>query len=123
MSYTAAARTGCMGQRLIAGFDTADLFVDNAGEPIKVWEREVSYIGTATLRQAMSQDQWLRFDLLTNIFMREKGNVPLTDEVEFYASGNIKELRHKKVAYRMKGTSYFGTNKKPIIEETDDGDI
>ena len=119
---TAAARTGVLGQRLIAGFDTADLFVDNAGEPIKVWEREVSYIGTATLRQAMTQDRWLRFDLLTNIFLREKGDVSMSDEVEFYASGNIKELRHKKVAYRMKGTSYFGTNKKPIIEADDDDD-
>ena len=122
MGYTASATTGVLGQRLIAGFDTADLFVDNMGERIDVWDRQVSYIGTATVRQAMSQDRWLRFDLLLNTVLREK-NLSMSDEIEFYACGQIKELRHKKVAYRMRGTKYYGTNKNPIVEENHDDDV
>lgn len=119
MGYTARATTGVLGQYLIAGFDTADLFVDNAGEPIKVWDREVTYKDTVTVRQALTQNKWLPFDLLLHTILREV-DIPMSDEIELYASGAIKEIRYKKTAWRMKGKVYFGTNKNPIIEENDD---
>lgn len=122
MAITAQQTTGSLGQRLVAGFDLSNVFVDNSGDrPIRVWEREVTYQGTATLDEVLSLDKYLKFDLLANI-LRGDEKLPLSTEVELYASGAIKEIRVGKKAYRCKGNKYYGTNKKPVIEKDESED-
>jgi hypothetical protein len=133
MGYTANATTGVLGQRLIAGFDLANVFVDNMGEQIQVWEREVSYIGTATLDQILNSDELFelkeitmkqfrdfnKLNLLANIIVNDE-KVSIDSEVQYFMSGNIREIRVGKIAYRSCGTKYYGTNKKPIIDKVDE---
>jgi hypothetical protein len=119
MSFKAQATTGVLGQRLIAGFDLANVFVDNMGDQIQVWDREVSYVDTVTLAEVLSSDKYIRFDLLANILVKDE-KVSRKTEVSLYASGNVKEIRVDKLAYRCKGTKYYGTNKKPTIDIVDE---
>ena len=119
MGYKAGASTGILGQRLVAGFDLADLFINNVGERIQIWDREVTYKGTETLENVLTSDKYLRFNLLANILLRDE-KVPLKTKVGLYASGNVRELRVDKKAYRCHGSKYYGTNKKPILDKVDE---
>jgi len=138
MGYTARATTGVLGQRLVAGFDLADVFVDNMGEPIQVWEREVSYKGTTTLDTIIYADEiwedmsaeerkesrqtfkdYNKLNMLAHILYRDE-KVKLDSEVSYYMSGDIREIRVGKLSYRCKGNKYYGTNKKPVIDKIDE---
>lgn len=110
----AQATTGCLGQRLWAGFDLADVFVDNAGDPIKVWERQVSYKDAMPLGQVLVSNKYISFDMLARRVIAE--GVSEDTEVQLLSSGTIKEIRVGKLAYRSKGSMYFGSSKNPVIE-------
>jgi len=119
MGYKAQATTGILGQRLVAGFDLANVFVDNMGEQIQVWERQVSYVDTVTLEEVLTSNKLIRFDLLANILINDE-KIPRDTEVGLYSCGSIKEIRVGKIAYRCKGAKYYGTNKKPIVDVIDE---
>lgn len=107
MGFTAQATTGTDGGRLSYGFDKSNIFVDGMGERMRTLEREVSYVGTTTLRDALTNNKYIRFNLLVNI-LKNQEKVPVATEVELYASGNIQEIRIKKKCYRIKGNKYYG---------------
>jgi hypothetical protein len=120
MSFTAQATTGCLGQPLVNDFDLSNVFVNNSGERINIWSREVSYKFTDTLRNILSADKkYLSYNLLASI-LRDKEKVALSAEVSLYASGNVKEIRVDNKAYRCVGTKYYGSNKNPVLDKEDD---
>ncbi len=110
----AQATTGCLGQRLWAGFDLADVFQDNAGDPIKVWERQVSFKDAMSLGEVLVSNKYISFDMLANRLLSE--GISEDTEVQLFSSGTIKEIRVGKVAYRSKGSMYFGSSKNPVVE-------
>ena len=107
----ARAVTGEDGQTLIKGFDLSNVFVDNMGETIKGWEREVEYKDTTTLRNIIEETgshiKFLTWNLLANIIEREY-NIPLDTEVDLFVSGKVREIRIKKKQYRIFGDNYLG---------------
>lgn len=103
----AFAVTGQDGKRLVRGFDLSNVFTDNMGERIQPWEREVCYKHTATMREVLKEDKYIKWDLLANIIRREE-KIPLDTEVELFATGKIREIRIKKKHYRVIGHSYIG---------------
>lgn len=111
MGFTAQATTGALGQRLLSGFDTANMTPMLAGEPIDLWDREVSYDMTGKLSDAVSgSGKFAKYNLLAYILVsREKLNADT--EVEFYYSGLVKEIRVRKNRYRVHGQKYLGLRK------------
>lgn len=114
----AQATTGCLGQRLWAGFDLADVFVDNAGDPIKVWDRQVSFKETMPLGEVLVSNKYISFDMLAHRVLAE--GVSEDTEVQLLSSGTIKEIRVGKIGYRSKGSMYFGSSKNPVVEEDEE---
>lgn len=103
----AFAVTGADGKRLVRGFDLSSVFVDSMGDKINHWDREVCYKGTATLRDVLKKDKYLKWDLLANI-LRKDEKVPLDTELDLFATGKVREIRIKKRQYRIYGELYLG---------------
>ena len=106
---TAQQVTGVDGSRLRGGFDLSDLKPLLAGEGPDYWGRQVTYQGTCTLQQLFENDKLLRYNLLTSILLNDERIDPDT-EVSYYSSGNVKEVRVRKKAYRIVGNKYLGLN-------------
>jgi hypothetical protein len=133
---TASATTGVLGQRLVAGFDTADFFVDRGmGKRIQVWDREVSLIrnpfgkrnSDKPITLANLRDLTERFSVLALRVIEE--GIPEDTEVEVLSCGSIREIRAKFPGKRMvnrfrsKGSTYYGSDKAPVFDEDEDDDV
>ena len=111
MGYTAQATTGILGQRLMGGFDTANLTPMLAGEPIDYWDRQVSFDLSGTLQDALNASKkYAKYNLLAYILTSREKIDPKT-EVEFFYSGHVKEIRIRKNRYRIYDKKYLGFQK------------
>jgi hypothetical protein len=110
---TAQQVTGVDGRYVgrFGGFDLSDLKPLLAGEGPDYWSRQVTYQGTCTLQQLFENDKLLRYNLLTSILLNDERIDPDT-EVSYYASGNVKEVRVRKKAYRIVGNKYLGERRR-----------
>lgn len=104
---TAQRTRGTDGKPTWRGFDLSNMYADPAGERIDHWDREVSYKETTTLSSVLTENKYLKFDLLANILLRDEKIKPET-VVELYANGMIKEIRIRKKKYRAYGYTYLG---------------
>ena len=100
MGYKAAATTGVCGQVLEfdGGWDRYNMSVQEAGERIDYWDRQVSFDGTATIGEllAASRGGLTKYNQIAFTVLNAKKlemKVSLDTEVELYYSGLIKELR------------------------------
>lgn len=108
---TAQRTRGSNGKPTFGAFDLSNMYVDPAGERIDAWAREVSYQGTCTLQRLFDNDRLMRYNLLASILLNDEKIDPNT-ELDYYASGNVKEVRigktsYKKI-YRIFGNKYLG---------------
>lgn len=102
---------GSNGKPTFGEFDLSNLYVDPAGEGVDYWAREVSYQGTCTLQELFDSTKLIRYNLLASILLNDEKIDPDT-EVDYYASGSVKEVRvgktsYKKI-YRVVGNKYLG---------------
>jgi hypothetical protein len=110
---TARAVTGVTGAYLSRGFDRSDMFVESAGERIKVQEREVTFLGEFTVEEVLysfggkNERLFERFSLLATRVQSEL-NLPLNTIIGLYSSGAVREIRHGKKCYRAYGSTYYG---------------
>lgn len=108
---TAQRTRGTNGKPTFGAFDLSNMYVDPAGERIEHWDREVSYQGSCTLQELFDNDKLIRYNLLAGILLNDEKIDPSTP-VDYYASGNVKEVRvgktsYKKI-YRVVGNKYLG---------------
>ena len=108
---TAQRTRGTNGKPTFGAFDLSNMYVDPAGERIEHWDREVSYQGSCTLQELFDNDKLIRYNLLAGILLNDEKIDPNTP-VDYYASGNVKEVRvgktsYKKI-YRVVGNKYLG---------------
>lgn len=111
---TANAVTGQTGHLLSSGFDTSDIRPLEAGYRISHWDRQVSYQGEDTLDNILTKDKYLKYNLIAHQ-LKDDG-VSLSETVEMYFSGKVKELRIHEGRqtvwrYRIYGDSYLGKRK------------
>jgi len=98
------------------GLDLASgLNVSLAGDgPIDPWVREVSINhNEITLSEILEDDSMIKYNLLANNVMREKG-ITLETIFDLYACGAVKEMRvvgKGGDAYRCIGSKYLGKRK------------
>lgn len=108
---TAQRTRGSNGRPTFGAFDLSNMYVDLAGERIDHWDRQVTYQGTCTLQQLFENDRLMRYNLLASILLNDEKIDPST-VVEYYASGNVKEVRFGKTSYkkiyRIVGQTYLG---------------
>lgn len=118
---TAQATTGCDGKRLYGrhGLDLSNIFVDNMGERIDPWQREVTAQYEDTLENVVNPDieKYAKYDLLAWNLINEEG-YELDTKVYMFASGKVREMRvyeasgvqyYKVRRYRMIGNVYYGS--------------
>lgn len=118
---TAQATTGSDGKRLYGrhGLDLSNIFVDNMGERIDPWQREVTFQYEDTLENVTNPDipKYAKYDLLAWNLINEEGYGTET-VVRMYASGKVREMRVAEASgvkyrvwriYRMIGNVYYGS--------------
>lgn len=122
MGYKAAATTGIGGQMLEfdGGWDRYNINVEEAGERIDYWDRQVSFDGTATIGEILDAERGglTKYNQIAFTVLNAKKldmKVSLDTEVELYYSGLIKELRVMKGRsgrrHRMHQNVYLGEAK------------
>jgi hypothetical protein len=112
---TAQAITGISGKPLYGigkgyNWDLNDLPVDNMGERISAWDRQVSFDRDANFGDAFDIP---KYNLLATMIHAEE-KIDLREPIGLYVCGKIKELRipkkgnRKERAFRMVGNKYYG---------------
>lgn len=104
---SAQATTGVTGERLCYGIDRSNCVPMDVGEPIRYWDREVTYNGDDTLYNVLTLDKYIKYDLLANILYNDE-KISEHTIVSLYSSGMVKEIRIGKRRYRIHGKKYLG---------------
>lgn len=120
---SANATTGVLGNPLYIGFDLNNLTPMQAGDQIDYWDREVSFDFAGKLYDPIACNTSTRraekYNLLANILLDRENIHPNTD-VEFYASGAVKEIRVKRTRYRIVNSKYLGKFSNTVRSVSDD---